>query len=320
VKALAESVPGVEKLELHLVQPASMFVEGQLVKEAGIGTRIEGIPANSDFFKPLIVAGRWIEPGDGRAIVIPRDTAQKNNIRVGDTVTLDLGELGKDQWQVVGLHDPVFAGIVSGDKIYAPQEALYLATKKYNQGTRLLLRTSSHSEQSTAALTAQLKDFFDQRGMKVDDTQTQIALRKNNSFQFGIEVDMMLALSIIVAAVGGIALTGTLSIGVIERTKEIGVLRAIGARSRTILGIFVMEGMLQGLLSWILAIPVSLAASPLLAEALGKSLFGAKLDYQYNWLAVALWLVIMLVIAAIASIMPANRATRISVRDSLAYA
>jgi putative ABC transport system permease protein len=320
VQSLAESVPGIDKAELHLVQPASMFVAGQLVKEAGIGTRIEGIPAGSDFFEPLMVAGRWLRPGDGRSVVIPRDTAQKNNIKVGDTVTLDLGQLGKDNWQVAGLYDPVFAGIVSGDKIYAPADALYQATKKYNQGTRLLLRTSSHGEQYTADLTARLKELFDQRGMKVDDTQTQTALRKTNSFQFGIETDMMLALSVIVAVVGGIALTGSLSIGVIERTKEIGVLRAVGARSKTILGIFIMEGILQGFLSWLVAIPVALLASPLLAEALGKTLFGAKLDYQFNWMAVALWLVMVMMIAAVASIMPANSASRISVRDSLAYA
>ena len=79
-----------------------MFVAGQLVKEAGIGTSIEGIPAGSDFFKPLIVVGRWFVPGDGRVVVITRDAAKKNNIHVGDIVTLDLGELGKDQWQVVG--------------------------------------------------------------------------------------------------------------------------------------------------------------------------------------------------------------------------
>ena len=113
---------------------------------------------------------------------------------------------------------------------------------------------------------------------------------------------------------------GALSIGVIERTKEIGVLRAVGARSRTILGIFVMEGVFQGLLSWLIAVPVSFIASPSLAEALGKAMFGATLDYQYNWTAVGIWFVMMLVIAAAASIMPASGATRISVRDSLAYA
>jgi putative ABC transport system permease protein len=154
----------------------------------------------------------------------------------------------------------------------------------------------------------------------VAQTQTQAALRQTNQFQFSMVVDMMLALSIIVALVGGIALMGALSIGVIERTKEIGVLRAVGARSRTILGIFVMEGILQGLLSWLIAVPVSFLASPALAAALGKAMFGATLDYQYNWTAVGVWFVVMLVISAVASLMPASGATRISVRDSLAYA
>ncbi len=320
VSTLASSVPGVDKLELHLVQAASMYVSGQLVKEAGIGTNLEGIPAESDFFKPLIVSGRWIVPGDGRAIVITRDVANKNNIKVGDMVTLDLGELGKDQWKVVGFYDPVFAGGFSSDTIYGPLSALYQTTKKFNQGTTLYVRTTSHEGTFTDNLTVRLKELFENRGLKVAQTQTQAALRSTNEFQFAMVLDMMLALSIIVALVGGIALMGALSIGVIERTKEIGVLRAVGARSRTILGIFVMEGILQGLLSWLIAIPVSLLASPALAAAMGKAMFGATLDYQYNWTAVGVWFVVMMVIATVASIMPASGATKISVRDSLAYA
>jgi len=81
-----------------------------------------------------------------------------------------------------------------------------------------------------------------------------------------------------------------------------------------------MEGVLQGLLSWLIAIPVSFLASPAMADALGKAMFGARLDYQYNWTAVGIWFMVMLVIAAVASLMPASGATRISVRDSLAYA
>ena len=76
------------------------------------------------------------------------------------------------------------------------------------------------------------------------------------------------------------------SIGVIERTKEIGVLRAVGARSSAILGIFIMEGILQGMLSWLVAIPLSYLASPSAADAMGHAMFGATLDYQYNWGAV----------------------------------
>ena len=320
VVALAAPVQGVERSELHLVQAASMFVAGQLVKEAGIGTNIEGIPAESDFFKPLIVAGRWIMPGDGRAVVLTRDTAEKNHIQVGDIVTLNLGELGKDQWQVIGLYDPVFAGGFSSDTIYAPLDSLYKATKKYNQGTLLYLRTTSHSAEFTTAITTQIKNLYENHGLKVVQSQTQPDLRQTDDFQFEIVIWMMLSLSIIVALVGGIALMGVLSIGVIERTKEIGVLRAVGARSRTILGIFIMEGILQGMLSWLVAIPISFLVGPVAANALGQAMFGASLDYQYNWLAVGIWLVVILCVSAFASVLPARSATRISIRDSLAYA
>jgi putative ABC transport system permease protein len=320
VAAMANSVAGVEQTELRLVQSASMFVEGQLVKDAGIGTDIQGIPSGSDFSEPLIVAGRWIEPGDGRVVVLTRQTAEDNHIQVGDTVTLDLGVLGKDKWLVIGLYDPVFVGGFNQDTIFAPLESLYKTTKKYGQGTMLYVRTTSHDPGFTSAVTTQLKNTYEDHGLKVIDSQTLADSRATSEWQFSLVIWMMLALSIIVALVGGIALMGALSIGVIERTKEIGVLRAVGARSRTILGIFIMEGTLQGLLSWLVAIPISILVSPLLANELGQAMFGATLDYEYNWPAVGIWLGIVVIISIFASILPSRGATHISVRDSLAYA
>jgi putative ABC transport system permease protein len=73
-------------------------------------------------------------------------------------------------------------------------------------------------------------------------------------------------------------------------------------------------------LSWLISIPISLFASPVVADSLGHAIFGASLDYQYNWLSVSVWLGVVIVIAVLASILPARGATRISVRDSLAYA
>ena len=134
-----------------------------------------------------------------------------------------------------------------------------------------------------------------------------------------ITTSMLLALAIIVAVVGGISLMGALSIGVVERTREIGVMRAIGARSRTIMGMFIMEGILQGLFSWMLAVPLSFILARLLANALGQVMFDANLDYQYNFSAVLVWLATILIISTLASLLPARNATQVSVRESLAY-
>jgi putative ABC transport system permease protein len=295
-------------------------VEGQQVQEAGVSISLRGATVSSDFFEPLMIAGRWFSPQDGRVLVIPRQTAEDYRINVGDMITLDLGTYGKDAWQIIGLYEPVFIGGFSNTNLYAPMESLFRITKKYNQASELVVRTKNHDESSVTATIQNLKDVLERHSAKVAASTTQLEARATNEWQFSLVTNMLLALSIIVAVVGGIALMGALSIGVIERTKEIGVLRAVGARSRTILGIFVMEGLLQGLISWFIAIPLSIAVSPIAASQLGKIMFGATLDYQYNWLAVGTWLGIVVVVSILASIMPARGATQISVRDSLAYA
>jgi putative ABC transport system permease protein len=320
VLQLAESVPGVDQVEIPYSQQANLFMEGQQAKEAGFSISIRGATLDSDFFEPLMVAGRWFSPQDGHVLVIPRQTAEDNKIRIGDTITLDLGTYGKDTWQVIGLYEPVFVGGFSNTNLYAPMQTLHKITKKYNQADELVVRTKYHDEASVATITKNLKDVLERHSAKVAASTTQLEARATNEWQFSLVTNMLLALSIIVAIVGGIALMGALSIGVIERTKEIGVLRAVGARTRTILGIFVMEGLLQGLMSWCIAIPLSIAVSPIAASQLGHVMFGATLDYQYNWPAVGTWLGIVVVISVLASMMPARGATRISVRDSLAYA
>jgi len=113
---------------------------------------------------------------------------------------------------------------------------------------------------------------------------------------------------------------GALSIGVVERTQEIGVLRAIGAKTRTILGMFVMEGVLQGLLSWAAAVPLSLLLARPVADALGQVMFQTSLDYQYDVWAVGAWLAVVSLVSALASLVPARSAAQVSVRQSLAYA
>ncbi|NIO68287.1 MAG: FtsX-like permease family protein [Anaerolineae bacterium] len=316
---MAHSLDGVEKAEVWFTQSASILREGQRTKEAGLGAEINGVPSGSEVYKPLIVAGRWLQPGDDRVIVMGRETADDNQIQLGDVVTLDLGELGDDDWQVVGLYQVIFGGSFSTDTIYAPQDAVFAVTKKYNKGGRLFVHTRFHSEEYVEAVTNQLKELYESRNMDVFVSQTVHEERRFAESQFSIVIGMLLALAVIVALVGGIGLMGSLSISVVERTREIGVMRAIGAQSGTMMGMFVMEGVLQGLMSWAIAVPISFILGQPLANALGQTMFEANLDYAYNFEAVIVWLVIILMISTLASILPARNATRISVRESLAY-
>lgn len=317
---MAEWVEGVDQAELWFTQSASILKEGQRTREAGLGAELVGVPTNSNFYKPLLVAGRWLQPDDNRVVVMNQETAEDNGINLGDTITLDLGELGDDDWRVVGFYRVIFGGGFSTDSLYAPAEAVFEATKKHNEGGFLRVRTISSEGTFTDAVRDRLVDLYTRRNMEVLFNVTSNDDRVNAEAQFSITTTMLLALAVIVAVVGGIGLMGSLSIAVVERTREIGVMRAIGARSPTIMGMLVMEGMLQGFFSWLIAVPLSFLLGGWIARLLGQAMFDANLDYQYNYGAVIIWLIIIVIISVLASILPARNATQISVRESLAYA
>lgn len=321
VMSMIRSVPGVAEAEMWYTTPAAILKAGQRLKEAGSGAQLIGIPAGSDYYQPLMVGGRWFQPGDGQVIVISKDMAEDNDLAIGDTVILNLFELGDSEWQVIGIFQVIFSDGFDTTPIYAPREAVAAATKQYNEGTTLLVRTSSSDPEAIETIFNQLKNLYEAREMDIGvyESSTAFQVREEAISQFGFTTTMLLALAVIVALVGGIGLMGSLSISVVERTREIGVMRAIGAKSRTIMGMFMMEGVLQGLLSWLMAALLSFLLFRPLANALGQAMFGANLDYQYNASAVIIWLVVIIVISILASILPARNATQVSVRESLAY-
>ena len=148
------------------------------------------------------------------------------------------------------------------------------------------------------------------------DTATALA---NQILQnFGVIMSLLATLAVVMGIVGAIALSGVLSLSVLERTREIGVMRAIGATSRIIATLFIGEGLTLGLLSWVIAMPLSIPAGYLLTKMLGIMVENEIL-YNYTPTGAIYWLVIVTILSMAASWLPARSATQISVRESLAY-
>ncbi len=323
VVALAESVPGVARAEAWYAHNATILRAGERLQDsAGLGAQLTGIPIGSEMRRPLITAGRWLEPGDGNVVVIGQDTAVENNIAVGDTIRLDLGSLGEAEWQVIGTYKIVYGGGFVTEAIYAPLPALASATNQVSRATLLYVQVEETAVASVQAVSDNLQDLFEARQINIDlfTTATKLQERQEIENQFYPVVSMFLSLASLMAAVGGIGLMGSLGISVVERTREIGVMRAIGARSPAITSLFIMEGVLQGVLSWLLAIPIAFVAGYPLARLLGETMLDVELDYAFNWAAVLIWLAIILVISVLAALLPARQASHISVRESLTYA
>lgn len=317
--ALAEERPEVAATEVWFNHPAALLRAGQRSRDAGEGITLIGLPADSVLYRPRIVAGRWLLPDDTRAVVLEEGLAEDNRIAVGDTIRLDLGSMGEHEWQVVGLHRELQL-IPAPVAAYVPYAAVLQATSKHDLGRELLIRTHSDDPAAVSAVTSQLKTQYERRNWKVVNSQMTHADRQFFANFFAQYLPMLLVLAILMAIVGGIGLMGTLSISVIERTREIGVMRAIGAQTPVILKMFILEGVLQGLISYALAVPLSWLLGPFLAKLMGQAMFNIDLDYQYHTLAVLFWLAAVLLIAVLASLIPARNAAQVSVRSSLAYA
>jgi len=320
-RQLVQSVSGVEKADMWLAIPASVLLQGQRTLDAGLGAQLQGIPLEDPMYHPMIAEGRWFEPGDDRVVVMNKDTADDAHIRLGDTIALDLGVWGKDEWKVIGLYQVflMFGGGFSTDAIYAPRQAVYEVTKKVGKCNTLLVRMQAHSFDDVKTVNDLVKDRLKASNIGIATNDTMPNLRKTSDTSFSIVFIMMLVLAVIVALVGGIGLMGSLWISVIERTKEIGIMRAIGASSGRILGMFMLEALVQGVMSWFFAVPISFLVTPIMANALGQTMFQSALDYQYNLGATLAWLGIVVVISVLASAIPARNASQINVRQSLNY-
>lgn len=324
VQSMALQVPNVAEAEAWYTITATVLQDGKRIEDtAGLGAELFGVPVGSQMYRPNVTRGRWLNPDEtGRVAVVSQGTADFNNLAVGDLITTDMAAVGKAEWLVIGTYQAIAPEPFATDPIYVPEPALVKATSRINQARQILVRAEDASEGATEQMLRELRSTYEERniGLNMFTTRTKAQEREYAYNQFNIVTSLLLGLAGVMGMVGGIGLMGSLSISVVERTREIGVLRAIGAEDQTVMGMFVMEGLLQGIISWLLAVPLSFLIAQPVALALGEIMLDTALDFAFNYTAVALWLAVIILLSIFSSVLPARNASRIAVRESLAYA
>jgi putative ABC transport system permease protein len=126
-------------------------------------------------------------------------------------------------------------------------------------------------------------------------------------------------MAILMAVVGTLGLTSTISMNVLERTREIGVMRAIGATPKKIRNLIILEGLTIGILSIALAFIVSLGLSYFMGEFIGRISFRTPLTLTISLVAIVVWILIVTIGSYLASILPAKKANIITTREALSY-
>jgi putative ABC transport system permease protein len=263
---------------------------------------------------PKIITGRWLLPEDENAVVLSALTLEDEpDITVGSDIVLKI--MGRERtYRVVGICMGIMVPMG-----YAPYPYISRTTGMAGLASAALVQTERHDAKSIAAASAAIEATFERAGLGVSDVQTVIGERTEASASFGIIVALLMVMAALLALVGGLGLMGTMSINVLERTREIGVLRAIGAPNRGVARVFIVEGVAIGVLSWTLGSVLALPLGRLLSDAVGLPLMGTPLSFSYSVLGAWVWLAAVVILSALASAIPARNASRLTVREVLAY-
>ena len=270
---------------------------------------------DSDMLNVTITDGRWLEEGDTNAIVINTDVLRnEDDVSVGDMITLNIDGKESD-FEVVG----IVRGLMTGANAFINFDYYGRVTNAIDKAEVVLMRFDDRSPENQMELGQAIEESYGRTGFRVQQMQTIAQLRTLISGIFNVIIIFLLFMALLLGIVGGLGLMGTMSINVIERTREIGVMRAIGASDGAVLRIVLLEGVIIGLISWIIGGIIAIPASYFLTETVGTILLQASPSYVFSISGAIVWLFIVMILAGIASYIPARSASKLTIREVLSY-
>jgi len=274
--------------------------------------------------------GRLFEPGDLEVAVVDYKISRRLGVEVGDTILVAGDGSAELNLTVIGIMAPdedredddssgpfgmQFSAGSSGDTISVPYETMDLLWGPADDVLVTLVRTNPGYDVNDVADRAE--DALKKRGSKItaitySDISEAIGTVTStiSAFLAGIAGISLL--------VGGVGVMNTMFTSVLERTKEIGVMKAVGAKNGHVWAIFLIESGLMGLVGGIVGTLLGLGLSAIASAFIGR-FFDVDLIVVASPLLIAMTLLGSFGLGAVAGLWPAWRASRLPVVDALRY-
>lgn len=314
VQLEALNVPGVTRTDVWIHLPTRLVRSDE--SESGmIYMFAPTVHPDSLIVSPTIAEGRWLAEEDDNAVVVPSAFLQDEpELHLGGDIVLKI--YGKERtFKIVG----TYIGMAFLPVVYANYDYMTMIANRVGEADALMVSMQAHDVAFVDSTTRLLEDRFENVGVRVSMVSTINKERTEAEASFDAIVALLFVMAILLALVGGLGLMGTMSINVLERTREIGVLRAIGAPNRGVASVFILEGVVIGVMSWAMGAAVAIPMSQGLNQALGQAVMGVPLTYSYSLSGMWIWLGVVILLSMVASSIPARNASRLTVREVLAY-
>ncbi|MBI5933416.1 MAG: ABC transporter permease [Chloroflexi bacterium] len=322
VDSLLANVAGVEKSEAWSLMPAALNrTDGLTIvrtyPDGGHGSfTIRSIPLGSDLIATPLLDGRFLQAGDTNSVVLNQNAkALFPDAKMGDEIQL-LIEGETKSFRVVG----VIKQVLSPSTAYVlPQTFADVTGQPVEMTNTVRIVMSGHDEEAMASITRDVEQVLAAGNVSVKVTVSEALLGEAISGHIYIFIFALMLISTVMAVVGGLGLMSSMGTSVIERTREFGVMRAIGAKSKTILRNIISEGVFIGLMSWVIALPLSVPLSLGIGYMIGMMSFRSPLPLIVSPIGLLIWSLVLVVGSTAASAYPARQAARLTVRETLAY-
>ncbi len=319
LRAALSSLASVEAVEAWRAVPTSFVTGGAFAvrntypDDAHGAFTLMAPPRDTSMLHVAPKDGRWLSETDTDAIVLNQLVPGQARIALGATVSLAI-EGVTHHFRVVGKIEQVGVGATA----YVSPTMLTRLAPASQVGGRLRVRAKTqHPGHSAADLSSQVESRLTALEGRVVEIMPLGVYENAMVAHFEILMKALLALAALTGIVGALGLSSSVAVSVLERTRELGVLRAMGASGMQVRNIVLAEGVLVGGFSLVIACGLALTLAWGLGQVIGRMSFALPLPLRPNYTAAAAWAVTVAALSGVASILPANRAARISVREAI---
>ncbi len=274
---------------------------------------ILALPVNTKLLNPTITEGRWLY-AEGTNEVVLNQLARTSEMKIGDQVYLSL-EDKPTTWKIIGFTEDVGSSAAA----YISIRSFEKLNGSVNHIKMIRIAYADRSKDYAWNMNRQVDRVLEESNVRVSSSTPVWLLHNAVAAHMKVLVNSLLAMAILMAVVGTLGLTSTISMNVLERTREIGVMRAIGATPKKIRNLIILEGLTIGILSIALAFIVSLGLSYFMGEFIGRISFRTPLTLTISLVAIVVWILIVTIGSYLASILPAKKANIITTREALSY-
>ncbi|MCD4685859.1 MAG: ABC transporter permease [Anaerolineae bacterium] len=273
-----------------------------------------GYEPMTDAYRVQIGEGESLK-GNPDGVILARPTAEYMDKGVGDVITIHAGGRS-DEFTIVGIASFPYDGAwFTWDNLARLSGSVTAEGEPVPGGILYKMPADDPTAGEVDDLTERINEALLERGVTAGYTNIELFIETLSDMIVTFQV-LFNFTALLIALVGAVGLLSTLSMSVYERQKEIGVMRSIGAGSTSIVAQFLTEGIVVGLLAWLIGLPLSLLINDGLIMALDM---GEEYNLGYPLEAAVLGLIGMLIITTIASIWPSISAARKTVSDILRY-